>query len=995
MKKFLPVLLMFLGLVATTTAQELSVSGKVTSAVDRNPIPGVNVLIKGTSNGTVTDIDGRYTIANVPADGTLTFSFIGMKSQDIAVNSRNTIDILLEEEVSQLNEVVITGYGEQEARAITGSVTTVGQEKINLIPIADVARTLQGSVAGLYSTGTSGTPGGATQVRIRGIGSAVASAEPLYIVDGIAIQTGDITNNTATANALANINPNDIESVTVLKDASATAIYGSRGSNGVVIITTKSGKAGKTKINVHAQHGFSDQAYQAYERLNAEEYVMLRKEAFLNSGGDPEDADEFAGSAAINTDWYEVIFRTGITRSYDVSAQGGDERTKFFASGGYYKQNGITIHTDFERFSARFNIDHQASDKLAIGLNMMPTYSKQVSTSAGSAFNSLILQSMLLPPNSPIYHEDGRYFAAFPGLLGESSTGANDGYNPLAITSLDRNDNNVARLIGKVYASYDILRNLNFRSDLSIDLYDGVEQVYQNSQFGDGASVDGRSMFDTQRNIIWQSTNTLSYNTTIAESHNISAIGVYEVIERQRSESTLWVTGFANDVLINGISGANPEVAQSTETNSSLFSYLAIARYDFNKKYFLSASFRRDGSSRFGANVKFGNFWSVAGAWALSEESFIRNLGFVSNLKIRAGYGTTGNEAIGDFQSQGLFATAAYNGVPAFTPSQIANPHLTWERAVQANVGLDFALFNDRLTGTVERYNRTTTDLLFNVPVSRLTGFNSVLTNAASIENRGWEVTLGGTLVQSSSIRWTAGFNIAFNKNEVLEIGGGQTELIDGTKKRTLGHDWSEYYLAEYAGVDPATGKPLWYDANGNIVDKYSSSLRVMTGKNATPDFFGGFNTSLRVGPVDVSALFSYSYGAYVFDNFAFVYESNGGYLSENQKRTQLNRWQKPGDIAMFPKRLNGTDLNGAANHTLDLQDASYIRLRNLQLGYNFQPALLSRVGLQSARFYVMGTNLLTFSKFTGLDPEQQVNGVDSFTYPNPRTVSVGVDLGF
>lgn len=995
MKKTLQVIFLCLVTLGYGWAQERTVTGKVTSVEEGSPIPGVNIIVKGTAQGTVTDADGNFSI-NVPSSGAaLIFSFIGLLSQEVAVGERSVIDVQMAQDVTQLGEVVVTGYGDQEVRSITGSVSKVGSDRIAQIPLADISRTLQGNVAGLFSTGGSGTPGAATQVRVRGIGSATASAEPLYVIDGIPIQTADLSTSTATANPLANINPNDIENVVVMKDAAATAMYGSRGSNGVVLITTKSGKAGETKIDFHVQHGYADQAYQEYERLNAEEYVMLRKEAYLNSGGDPAGADAFAGSAAINTDWYDVVFRTGKTRSYDVSAQGGDEKTRFFISGGYFKQEGITIHTDFERFSARFNVDHQATDKLSIGLNMTPTYSKQVSTTQGATFNSLVLQSMLLAPNVPVRYDDGTYFAAFPGVLGESSPGANDGYNPLAITSLDRNDFNVARLIGKVYASYDILKDLSFRSDFSIDLFDGVEQVYQNSQFGDAASVSGRSTFDTQRNIIWQSTNTFTYNKSFNDVHNITGIAVYEAIARSLANSTLSTTTFANDQLINAVSGATPETASSTETSSSLMSYLIIARYDFNRKYFISGSFRRDGSSRFGADVKFGNFWSVGGSWMVTDESFMENLSFLNSLKLRAGFGTTGNENIGDFQSQGLFQPSAYNGESGFNPSQIANPKLTWEKSEQFNVGIDFAMLNNRFSGTIERYNRKTTDLLFNVPVSRTTGFNTVLSNAASLENKGWEITLNSTNLDVAGFRWTTSFNIAFNKNEVLELGGGQTEVIDGTKKRTIGHDWSEYYLAEYAGVNPANGRPLWYDAEGNLVETYSASLRTMNGKSATPDYFGGLTNTLTYKGIDLSFLFSYSIGAWVYDNFAFVYESNGAFMGENQKRTQLDRWQQPGDIARFPQRLNGTDLRSGAVDTNDLQDGSYIRLRNIQLGYTLPTALLSKARIKTCRIYVMGTNLATFSKFNGLDPEQLINGVDSFNYPNPRTVSFGIDLGF
>ena len=994
MRRILQVFFLCLTVVSYGHAQQRTITGKVTSAEDGSPIPGVNILVKGTVQGTISDAEGNYSISVPSPDAILVFSFIGLVSQEKAVGQLTAVDVQMAQDVTQLGEVVVTGYGDQEVRSITGSVSKVGAERINQIPLADISRTLQGNVAGLFSTGGSGTPGAATQVRIRGIGSATASAEPLYIIDGIAIQTGDLTSSTATANALANINPNDIENVIVMKDAAATAMYGSRGSNGVVIITTKSGKAGATKINFHTQMGFADQAYQEYERLNAKEYVMLRREAYINSGQTPAAADILAGSSAINTDWRDVIFRTGKTNSYDISASGGDEKTKFFISGGLFQQQGITIHTDFERYSARFNIDHRATEKLSLGINMTPSFSKQVSTSAGSAFNSLVLQSMLLAPNVPVRNEDGTYFAAFPGVLGESSPGANDGYNPLAITSLDRNDNKTLRVIGKVYASYDVIKNLTFRSDLSIDFFDGVEQVYQNSQFGDAAAVSGRSTFATSRNIIWQSTNTLTYNTTINESHNITGIAVFETLERMRTASTLSTTTFANDKLINAVSGATPETASSTETGSSLLSYLVIGRYDFNRKYFISGSFRRDGSSRFGADVKFGNFWSVGASWMITDEPFMETIGFINSLKLRTGFGTTGNESIGDFQSQALFQPIAYGGESGYNQSQIANPKLTWEKSEQLNIGLDFAVLNNRLSGTIERYNRKTTDLLFNVPVSRTTGFNSVLTNAASLENKGWEITLNSTNLELGGFRWTSSFNIAFNKNETLLLGGGQTEVIDGTKKRTVGHDWSEYYLAKYAGVNPANGRPLWYDADGNIVENYSAALRVMNGKSSTPDYFGGFTNSFSYRGFDMSVLFSFSIGAYIYDNFAFVYESNGAFMGENQKRTQLDRWQQPGDIARFPQRLAGTDLRAGAVDTNDLQDGSYIRLRNVQLGYTFPVELISKVKLKSCRIYVMGTNLATFSKFNGLDPEQLINGVDSFNFPNPRTVSFGIDLG-
>ena len=989
MRKILLTCLTLLFVLVSTTAwaQDRTVSGKVTDESGL-PLPGVSVLLKGTGTGAPTDIDGNYSLSVPASGGILVFNFLGYTTQEIEIGNRSVINIQLQPDVTSLGEVVVVGYGSQDVRALTGSITTVGSESIEKIPLSDVSRTLQGSVAGLMSTGASGTPGASAQVRIRGIGSTTASAAPLYILDGIAIESEDLSNNTATASPLTNINPNDIESITVLKDAASTAIYGSRGSNGVIIINTKQGKAGQTKVNVNAQFGWSDQAYQEYERLNRDEYIELREEALINAGVDPATAAVDAINGAADTNWEDVIFRTGRTNNYSVSLSGGDEKTTFFVSGGYFMQEGITIATNFDRLSARVNIEHKASDKLRVGMNMAPSYSRQDNTTSGATFNSLILQSMLLAPTAPIYNEDGTFFTGFPGLLGGG------GYNPIAITSLDRRDNNVARIIGKMFADYTIIPDLTVRSELSIDFYNGTEQVYQNSQYGDGRTVQGRANVETQRGIIWQSTNTLNYNKSFGDVHDLNFTGVFETLGRSRVETSTTSEGFASDELRNPVSGANPATASGTETESSLVSFAGILRYEFNGRYFANASFRRDGSSRFGADVKYGSFWSFGGGWLISEESFMSGLDFVNSLKLRAGYGETGNESIGDFRSQGLFEPQSYNNSPAYIPSQIPNPELTWEKGNMINVGLDFRLLDGKISGSVEWYNRTTESLLFEVPVSRVTGFNNVIKNAASLENKGWEFTLNTTNIETGDLRWTTNFNIAFNKNEVIEIGGGQTEIIAGTKKRTVGHDWSEYYVARYAGANPATGAPMWYDADGNLVDTYSADLRVMTGKNATPDFFGGFTNRVTYKDFDLSAMFTFSYGAYLYDNFSFVYESNGRFMGENQKRTQLNRWQQPGDISQFPRRVAGSNVFQSATHTADLQDGSFIRLRNITLGYKLPSDVVSKVGLKSARVYLMGTNLLTFSAFDGLDPEQAVNGIDSFTYPNPRTVSVGLDVG-
>ncbi len=996
MKKFFFLMMACLFVMAHAVAQR-TVSGKVTDDTGEG-LPGVNVLVKGTATGTQTDIDGNFRLSINDGD-ILLFSYVGFNTQEIDPGARTVIDIAMGGS-TELQEVVVTGYSSQDARSITGSVVNVSADKFEKIPIPDVNGLLQGNVAGLQSFGAQGAPGSTNQVRIRGIGSATASAEPLYVVDGIPINAADLDPNrqfgsTSTNNPLVNINPNDIESVVVLKDASSTAIYGSRGANGVILITTKSGVPGKTKFDVRVQQGWAERAYDEFEVLSAAEYVELRREAFLNGGLDEETATTNAGTIDNQTNWFDLVFRTGKISSYDVSASGGDEKNRFFISGSYYNQEGHVIRTELERFTTRFKVDHSSNDKLTLGTNTMLSWTKRDPVTNSATFNNPVLQGVLLDPNVPIFNDDGTYFTNFNSILGGNN------FNAAAIEELDNRYENQFRVLSKVYASYDILPNLTFRTDLSVDYTQEDQLVFQNNTYGDGNAVNGRAQAYNQFFWIWQSTSNLSYATSFGD-HSISANAIFEVIERDWKDRASQITGFAGNSLPNPSNGSTLEGIQGNGSKSSLASYLAIGRYNYKGKYFFDASFRRDGSSRFGQDVRFGNFWSVGGAWNIIDEEFMSGISAVSNLKVRVSYGETGNENLisplnnGDFRSQGLFnAFATYNGTPGYAPAQIANPLLTWERKEKLNIGMDWGLLGSRVSGTVDVYRETTSDLIFAVPVSRTTGFNSVTTNAASMKNEGIELTLKTVNIDDGSLYWETSFNIAFNRNRVLAIGGDNSPVLVGTKNRAVGHDWSEYYLAPYAGVDPATGKPLWYDTLGNVIDRYDANNRVFTGKNATPDYFGGLTNTIKYKGIDFSALIYFAVGQYTYNNWAFVYESNGGFMGENQSRTQLDRWQNPGDVARFPRRGNGSDPRAGAVDDADLFESSFVRLRNVQLGYTIPSDIVSKAGLRKARAYVQGTNLLTFSPYKGLDPEQQVSGVEDFTNPPAKIITVGLDIGF
>lgn len=994
MKRILLFALLF-ALGSTSFAQERNVTGTVTAEEDGTPIPGVNVIVKGSSTGTVTDIDGRYTIQVPIDDGILIFSFIGLATEEVVIGSQSVIDMVMTADIKQLTEIIVTGYSEQDEKAITGSIATVQKEAFEQkAQIGDVSRLLQGNVPGLQSFGAQGAPGAASQTRIRGIGSVSASSEPLYIIDGIPFQTQDLDPNTQFAsnsdgNPLNLINPNDIETVTVLKDAASTAVYGSRGSNGVILITTKSGRQGKTNIDFKAQYGFSDRAYYQWKNLNAQQYVTLRAESALNA--DPsislDSAFNFAGSDAIDHDWSDDIYRTGITQSYDLSASGGNEKTRFFASANYFDQQGIVIRTDLKRLTTRLNLDHSINDKVDIGLNFLGGYTTRDPVTNSSTFNNPVLQNILLDPNAPTYNEDGTYFTDFNSILGGGL------FNPIAIRDLDTRKEDQYRLLGKMYFAWDVIKGLKFRTDFSVDVLIEDQLIHQNTTYGDARTVNGRTTTQNQLSRIWNWTNNLTYTKTFADVHNMTLIGVYEALTRRWDDRESSITGFPNDDLPNPSNGATPENTLGRGTESSLAGFMLIGRYDYKGKYFFSGSIRRDGSSRFGDDVKYGNFWSVGAGWLISDEGFMANAGGVNILKLRFSVGDTGNEDIDDFESKGLYGTTTYNGQSGFNPTQISNPELTWERKRKYNIGIDYGFINNRINGQIDLYSETTTDLLFAVPVSRTTGFNEVETNAASLNNSGVEFIVNTVNIETNNFRWTTSFNISFNRNETKKIGGTNEPLVEGTKRRTVGRDWSEFFLARYAGVDPATGKPLWYDTLGNIVDRYDANFRVMTGKNATPDYFGGFTNTFSWKGIDLSFMFYYQAGNWIYNNWAFVYESNGGFLGENQSVTQLNRWQNPGDLARFPRR-GRNDAKAGTTDDADLWRGDFIRLRNLTLGYNFPTSLMNRWKLRNLRIYVQGTNLLTFSYYKGQDPEQQVNGLEDFTYPNARTLTFGLDIG-
>lgn len=996
MKQFLTsVFLMVFLLPGIIHGQGITITGTVTDATDGTTIPGANVQIKGTTIGTVTNFDGEYEIT-APSDAILVFSFMGMKSQETNVEGRTVINVVLESDAVDIEEVVVVGYGVQRRSTFTGAASNVKAEKIEQVPVTSFDKALQGSVSGMQVTGASGQPGSNTQVTIRGIGSISAGTQPLYVVDGVPIVTGDLsvqgnTNNYSSENstqhnALSNLNPNDIESISVLKDASATAIYGSRASNGVILITTKRGKEGKTAFSFRSQLGLSTRTTEDFKVLNAEEYKMLTNEGRVNAGLAEQDFSDYEG---IDQDWLKEAFVSNAkTQMYEFSARGGTDKTKFYTSASYHDQEGIAISSYMERLSLRTNLDHQATDIVSFGLNLGLSNTKQGTPLTDAAyFTSPVTGGFLLPPIYPVKNEDGSFNMDYPAL---------NGVNFVANNQMNDHDSETKRLVGSGYLQFDFTDNLVFKSTIGVDWFDMLEEYYDDPRAkGNTAEGKGRASASMVKRLVYNVANTLNWD----ESYGKHNVGLLLGHESQASESKDFLAqseDFASHLLRTLSSGATPVTAWSIGTQYRLISLFTQGQYNFDNKYYASFSFRRDGSSRFGANNRFANFYSIGGSWRLSQEAFIKdNFDWVSNMQLRASYGTAGNSEIGNFNSLGLYGYGRdYDGRPGSAPVQFENSDLTWEKNTNWNIGLDFRVF-ERVRGTLEMYSRHTSDLLLSVPLSSTAGITSQLRNVGEMKNSGFEVELGADIFdpRTSEFTWSFDFNIGFNQNEILKLVDGE-DITGFYFLRREGYSFQTFYMEEWAGVNPADGRPMWYDTDGNITFNRANADRQIVG-SADPDFTGGINTEISYKGFTLSAFFSFVYGNKLYDDTYRILNSDGAFSGFNQSKDQLNRWTTPGQITDTPIRINGNSSESNARSTRNLYDGSYMRLKNLQLGYNLPKEWLTPVGLTNARAYVQGQNLLTWTKYPGMDPEQLRDGIVWFMYPNARTITFGLDINF
>ena len=972
------------------------ITGKVTDQ-NGNPVSNASVTIKETGNGVSTDANGNFSIRADQDAKTLVISFIGQASQEIAISNQSSYVISLSPESKKLDEVVVVAYGTQVKRKITGAITNVSGEELENKPFTSFDQMLQGKVPGLQSVSANGQPGAAQTVRIRGLSSVTGNNDPLYVVDGIPVTSGDVSRNSTTSNALAGINPNDIESISVLKDAAATAIYGSRAAAGVILITTKKGKAGKTKIKADVERGVGKVAYQGSlsKPLSRDEYYSLTREGLINAGASQAQTDNILDAIGINRpyneDWLDLVTRDAGFTNLNFSASGGDQRTSFYTSVGYTEQEAPVIGSDFKRYSGNINLRHKASEKFSFGVNILASYTQQNSPTSSGAFRNPVLSAYFLLPTQNAYNDDG--------TVNFDRAVFNQAYNPLAIIQYDRGLFNNIKTISTINAEYNILKNLKLSTKFGIDYIGIEEEQYLNPFFGDARTRAGDINILTTRIANWVWTNLLEYHHDYLKSKDLGMdfkVG-YESQRSKQFNTDATGSGLPFTTLLQLPAPSTPTSAFGARADFSQTALFSIVQFNY-KNVSLSGSFRRDGSSRFGPENRYGNFWSTGAAWNIDRESFFQNIEIFDALKLRASYGLSGdNRGVTPYEWRGTYAFgSSYNQLPGSGPNTVGNPLLTWELSKQFDVGIDFSMFKNRLGGTIEWYKKKSEDLLFDVPLSRTTGFNPAKDNIGKMENKGWEIALNGVPVHTKNFTWDVNFNISLNRNKVTELPGGN-DIRVGNQIRRVGENVSSFFTRLWAGVNPDDGSPLWYvDANKDQTTSVLPSFRDIIGQ-AMPKGFGSFGTTLSYKGLSLNAQFNYQYGHMVYDNWGFIMWSDGAFPTLNKIKKQLRRWQNPGDITDVPIYIYGNNNNSNAESSRWYYKGDFIRLRDLTLSYQLPASATSKAKMSNVSFYLRGTNLWTkaFDKDITFDPEQGFNGTNDLQVLIQKNIAFGVTIGF
>jgi len=1004
-----------------------TITGTVTDAQSGETLPGVNVMVKGTTTGTSTDGEGIFELTVESLQDTLIFSFVGYQTQEVAISGRTEIDVVLQSQAIAGEELVVVGYGTQQRSDLTGSVSSISTEEFNATQVNSVDQGLAGKAAGVQVTTTSGQPGAAASIKIRGSNSLQAGNQPLYVIDGLPIHPGSGAGPGNRLSALSSLNPQDIESIEILKDASSTSIYGSRGSNGVVLITTKSGRSGRDQVSLSATYGLSDIA-KKIDVMEAYEYAVLTNEAYINDGMEPyysnSEMDRIQSEGG--TDWQDAVYRTAITQKYNLNFSGGDEKTVYSITGNYSNEEGIITNSSFERLNSRLNLTRNITDDFRIRTNITvdKTFSA-LSETGGSGTGSITYAALRMNPTQSIYQDKNAKPPVYtlrnaPGILIA---------NPVASAKELADDFESTRLLGNMFAEYNITPNLIIKSEIGVDIsnnkYDQFIPDYINQgQSGNWAQINN------QKENMWINENTINYSTTINESHSL------DVLAGITFQQTVWEGSTASsEEFVNNILGYN-SLESATVYNSpasgytewSLTSYLGRLRYNYNDRYLLTVTGRVDGSSRFGENHKYGFFPAAAAAWRLSNEDFIDDLDIFSDLKLRLSYGITGNQEFNLYQALATLNSASYNigrsQVTGFYPEKIPNPDLKWEKTNELDIGIDMSFFQNRLRITSDYYYKETNDLIYSTPIPRASGFNTTLQNVGSIQNQGLELAISSDNITNRDFNWSSSFNISFSKNKVLDLGGeefknvgaGDGHLkIDSPHRLQVGEPISVFYGYVFDGLFK-TGEELAEGPNGPTNWLGGRKYKDISGPNGEPDgqidanydrtiignphpdFYGGFRNTFSYKGFQLDAFLQFNYGNDIMNyNLMDMELPTGG---QNVLEEMKNHWSEDNsDENVYPKP---TTNRSQIFSSRQIEDGSYLKLRNLTLGYNFPNLVNSSQAIGNLRLYLSMVNYFTFTSYSGYDPDISYRGINNLQvgedynqYPRTKMIQIGLEIGF
>lgn len=956
------------------------VTGQIISADDNQPVIGVSIIEKGTTNGVITDVDGNYSIMVTKSPTSLQFSYIGMKTVEKEFTTATRFDLKMESSAEMVDEVVVVAYGVRKKGTTTGSMSVVKDKIMEAVPTPSFDQALQGQASGLQVLSSSGEPGAVANFKIRGINSINAGTEPLFILDGVAVSSEDFSA----------INPSDIESVSVLKDASSTSIYGARAANGVIVITTKRGRVGDNgKIAVRAQYGVSSLAYGKWDVMNTTERLNYEEEIGLRKAGsyDRELLER------TNIDWRDVVYNDAASfYSTEIQTSGATQGGfNYFISGNIFSQDGIAVGSSYDRYTFRANLEAKINNWFKVGSNATFAYEKISEAQEGEYTTSTpISASRLMLPYWNPYKEDGSWASAADG----SWTGSN--VNPMEWQTTNWNDTNKWKVIATAFAELRPLPGLTLRTLGGIDFLDMRSNNETSPDFvgNQGEGAIGRG-FSRATNLTW--TNTISYLFDIKDDHHFNVLLGQEAVDNQSDAFSVIGRGQTNSYLVNLSAATRADIPTDSRSGSTYLSFFGRAEYNYLGKYFVDLSARRDASSRFGTNSRWANFWSVGTMWNAKAESFLENVSWLDNAQLLASIGTSGNSSIPDYDHLALVAGGPIYGLegqvlPGLAPYSKGNEDLTWEKTTILNITMKLGFLN-RFNLTAEFYNKYTSDMLMAVPVSVVGGYSTRWSNMGAMVNRGVDLDLNVNVLKFKDFLWTVSANASYNKNEIKELYEGRDEYELSTTGLFLkkGHSFGEFYTNRFAGVNPANGDALWYDKNGNLTNECLDEDKVLVGKSYIAPWQGGFGTSLSWKGLTVSTQFSWVADRWMMNNDRYFNESNGTFVNYNQSKKMLyDRWKKPGDVATVPRYGIAAQLDSRF-----LEDASFLRWKNLMVSYTLPANLLAPLKVvENIRVYAQGQNLLTFTKFQGMDPESSMN-IYAAQYPMSRQFSIGLEIGF